>query len=130
MTEYDNTNKGAAFAPKEEQTLILTGSVQDDKENKSRIAIIKDTDHKGKDVLSVYERVGVLYQNESDTGGNALAPDYSGPYKQNLRMAGWRNSSESAGNYLSLKISEKQTNQQQAAPAPQVNNELADSAPF
>jgi len=130
MTEYDNTNKGAAFAPKEEQTLILTGSVQDDKENKSRIAIIKDTDHKGKDVLSVYERVGVLYQNESDTGGNALAPDYSGPYKQNLRMAGWRNSSESAGNYLSLKISEKQGGQQQAAPAPQAENTLSDNVPF
>jgi len=127
MAEYDNSNKGAAFAPKEEQTLILTGSVQDDKQNKNRIAIIKDTDHQGKDVLSVYERVGVLYNNESDTGG---APDYSGPYKQNLRMAGWRNTSESAGNYLSLKISEKQNSQQQAAPAPEVNNELADSAPF
>lgn len=127
MTEYDNSNKGAAFAPKEEQTLILTGSVQDDKQNKNRIAIIKDTDHQGKDVLSVYERVGVLYQNESDTGG---APDYSGPYKQNLRMAGWRNVSESAGNYLSLKISEKQNSQQQATPTPQVDNELADSAPF
>lgn len=127
MTEYDNSNKGAAFAPKEEQTLILTGSVQDDKQNKNRIAIVKDTDHQGKDVLSVYERVGVLYQNESDTGG---APDYSGPYKQNLRMAGWRNVSESAGNYLSLKISEKQNNQQQTTPTPQVDNELADSAPF
>jgi uncharacterized protein (DUF736 family) len=127
MTEYDNSNKGAAFAPKEEQTLILTGSVQDDKQNKNRIAIVKDTDHQGKDVLSVYERVGVLYQNESDTGG---APDYSGPYKQNLRMAGWRNVSESAGNYLSLKISEKQNSQQQATPTPQVDNELADSAPF
>lgn len=127
MTEYDNTNKGAAFAPKAEQTLILTGSVQDDKENKSRIAIIKDTDHQGKDVLSVYERVGVLYANDSDTGG---APDYSGPYKQNLRMAGWRNESETAGNYLSLKISEKQSNQQQAAPQPKAENTLSDNVPF
>lgn len=104
MADYDNKNKGAVFAPKEEQIMILSGSITDANDNKERVIVVKDRDHQGNDILAIYERVGLMYRNEDAEGSQ---PAYSGPYKQGLRLAGWKNSSDTAGDYMSLKISEK-----------------------
>ena len=86
--DYDNTNRGAAHAPFESQNLLLTGKLDKDGNNK-QVAIIQDKDQQGRDVLVVFERVGVMYGNEDATDDNKQ-PHYSGPIDDNHRIAGWR----------------------------------------
>ena len=61
--DYDNTNRGAAFPPMDKQTLILTGNlhIEDDKK---QIAIVKDEDQQGREVLVIYQRIGCMYGNK------------------------------------------------------------------
>jgi len=107
--DYDNTNRGAAFPPMDKQTLILTGNlhIEDDKK---QIAIVKDEDQQGREVLVVYQRIGCMYGNkDSDDSNNQ--PHYSGPINDNHRVAAWRKKTEGGSKYLSLKRSEKYTPQ-------------------
>ena len=85
--DYDNTNRGAAHAPFESQNLLLTGKLDKDGTNK-QVAIIQDKDQQGRDVLVVFERVGVMYGNEDATDDNKQ-PHYSGPIDDNHRMSWW-----------------------------------------
>lgn len=107
--DYDNTNRGAAHAPFESQNLLLTGKLDKDGDNK-QIAIIQDTDKEGRDVLVIYERVGVMYGNK-DVDDTKKQPHYSGPIDNNHRIAGWRETDKNGKKYLSLKRSEKYTPQ-------------------
>ncbi len=104
-------NTGAAFKPKEEQSLLLTGRLDIDGQQDT-IALMKDTDYKGNAMIGVFKRIGVLYEQEDATEENKK-PQYSGSINQDKRIAAWRQHSDTAGKYLSLKISEKQ---QQSAP--------------
>tara|TARA_Y100001973_G_scaffold104200_1_gene173408 strand:- start:2347 stop:2757 length:411 start_codon:yes stop_codon:yes gene_type:complete len=103
--DYDNTNRGVARAPFESQNLLLTGKLDKDGDNK-QIAIIQDTDKEGRDVLVIYERVGVMYGNK-DADDAKKQPHYSGPIDDNHRIAGWRETDNSGKKYLSLRRSEK-----------------------
>lgn len=107
--EYDNTNRGAAFPPRPEQIMILTGKMNmrgDD----MNVVLVKDTDHKGQPIIGVYERVGVLYANDEKTGDRD--PDYKGPCK-GMRTAAWKETSKDGLKYLSTKFSEKPDGQVQ-----------------
>lgn len=129
--EYDNTNRGAAFPPRPEQNMILTGKMNmrgDD----MQVVLVKDTDHKGKPIIGVYERVGVLYANEEKAGDKE--PDYKGPFKD-MRAAAWKETSKDGLNYLSTKFSEKQPTgnfqqAQQPTQQPAVTEEVDDVIPF
>ena len=107
--DYDNTNRGAAHAPFESQNLLLTGKLDKDGDQK-QIAIIQDTDKEGRDVLVIYERVGVMYGNK-DADDAKKQPHYSGPIDDNHRIAGWRETDKNGKKYLSLRRSEKYTPQ-------------------
>lgn len=126
MEERDIDN-GAAFPAKDEQALILTGKLSRGGDSKP-IAIVKDTDHKGNDVLCVYERVAVMYRNEDATEQNKQ-PAYSGPCDPQRRIAGWYQSKGDM-KYLSFKVSDRQQ-PQQVQPAPSQAAQFNDEAiPF
>jgi hypothetical protein len=119
--EYDNTNRGAGFAPRPEQNMILTGKLNlrgDD----MNVVLVKDTDHKGQPIIGVFKRVGVLFANDKKNGDND--PDYSGPI-EDMRLAAWKNTSKEGHNFLSMKASEKQ--QQSDAPQPQPQTATAEA---
>ena len=60
---YDDTNKGAAFTPFPEQSLILQGKLNVEGNDK-RVALIKGTTRDGKSIIEIYQQVGVLFDNE------------------------------------------------------------------
>lgn len=125
--EYDNTNRGAAFPPRPEQNMILTGKMNVEG-TEGQVVMVKDTDHKGKPIIGIFERVGVLYPNEDKSGEKD--PDYKGPVK-NMRGAAWKETSKDGLSYLSMKVSEKQASgSRQPAQQPAVTEEQDDVIPF
>ena len=128
--DYDNTNRGAAFPPMEQQKLLLTGSIDVDGDGKKSLAFITDTDKQDRDVFVVYQRVGVLYLNEDATLDNNQ-PAYSGPIDGNMRLAAWRAETKEGKKYLSLKREPKgQRQQKKQDDAPPKDEPLKDDIPF
>ena len=126
MADYDNTNSGAAFKPFDSQRMILQGKMNIEG-NDRKVVMVADSTRDGKNIIEVYQKVAVLFDN--DKKGNEAAPDYSGPIDEyatnkDMRIAAWKRQKD-GGNYMSMQISEKQqSNTQQAAPA------LNDNIPF
>lgn len=115
MADYDNTDSGAAFRPFETQSLILQGKVNNSGQD-LKIVLVKDQTRDGKNLIEVYEKVGVLFEN--DKNGNDKAPDYTGPIFEFRRLAAWRRMKDDKP-YMSLKISDpqrKEETQQSSTP--------------
>ena len=121
--EYDNTNRGAAFKPFDTQSMILQGKVNDDGIDR-KIVLVKDQTRDGKTIIEVFEKIGVLFEN--DKKGNDKAPDYSGPFNEFKRIAGWKKMKDGKP-YMTFNISEQQQQQQQQRP---VSVDLNDDIPF
>ena len=109
MAEYDNTNRGAAFAPFETQKLILQGKINEFG-NDHKVTLIKDQTRDGKVIIEVYQKVGVLFEN--DKRGNDAAPDYSGPFNDFNRLAAWKKMKDGKP-YMTFAVSENQSKAQQ-----------------
>jgi len=116
MAEYDDTNKGAAFAPFDDMELLLQGNV-DNGGRSTKLAIIRRTSREGKEIMEIYEKIGAIFPNDNDKKG---APDYTGSiYKtddkqspwtnpnHNKRLAGWRKIKGDKP-YMSFAISDPQ----------------------
>jgi uncharacterized protein (DUF736 family) len=106
---YDNTNTGAAFKPFDSMKMILQGKVNLEG-NDHKTVLVADTTKSGMKIIEVYQKVGVMFEN--DKRGNDNAPDYSGPMedhvaKQPMQIAGWKKQKD-GNNYLSMQISPKQ----------------------
>ena len=133
MSEYDNTNTGAGFKPFEDSKMVLQGNLDVDG-MKKEVIYVASTLKDGRKVLKVYEKFGIMFEQDKETGSNK--PDYSGPidtmYKK--AMAGWRKTSQSGVNFLSVKVSEKQTTQEDTMPNDNVQypaqDPLDDVIPF
>jgi len=128
MTDpYDNTNRGAAFAPWSEQKFILQGKINIEGVD-SQCALITAESKNGKKRIEVYQRVGVMFPNEKKEEGSN-APDYDGPLDaihEQLRIAAWRNMKDDKP-YMSFKVSMKESEQ----PQPEKTMEqLDDEVPF
>lgn len=111
MSDYDNTNKGAAFPPFESQQMILQGKVNMEGED-SNIVLVRDTTKTGKTIIGVYQRVGTLFQNDK-TAENQ--PDYTGPVELRMfnaekRIAAWKKMKDGRP-YLTMSVSDKQVKQ-------------------
>lgn len=111
MADYDDTNKGAAFAPFETQRLILQGKINDNG-RELKTVLVADQTRDGKKLIEVYEKVGVLFEN--DKKGNENAPDYTGPLGMVRRIAAWRRMKDDKP-YMTFSVSDKQ----QGGAAPQ-----------
>ncbi len=101
--EYDNTNRGAAFAPFDTQKLILQGKINVNGNDK-KINLVKDQTRGGKTIVEVYEKIGVLFEN--DKKGNDAAPDYTGPLGEMSRLAAWRKMSGDKP-YMTFSVSDQ-----------------------
>ena len=105
MTDYDNTNRGAAFKPFPEQQLILQGKLNVMGED-GQVALIMAESRDGKKRIEVFQKIGCLFPN--DKKGNAKAPDYSGPLDglhQDWKIASWKEMKDDNA-YMSLQVSE------------------------
>ena len=133
MSDYDNTNKGAAFAPFPDQKFVLSGKLNIEGIEKQCV-YIAGTTQGGKRVMRVYQELGIMFENESD---NERAPNYSGTIqdhlKEEMKIAAWKRQQENTGNnYLSISISEKQNsseyqtsnNEQQVSTSKQIEDEI------
>lgn len=126
MADYDNTNRGAAFAPFETQKLILQGKINDEGSDR-KVTFIKDATRDGKNIIEVYEKIGVLFEN--DKKGNEAAPDYTGPFSESKRLAAWRKMKDGKP-YMTFNVSEQQQ-RQQSQPVPAASIDLGgDDIPF
>ena len=120
---YDNTDRGAAFAPFDTQKLILQGKINDRGVDR-KITLVKDQTRAGKTIIEVYEKVAVLFEN--DKKGNEAAPDYTGPMGEERRIAAWRKMKDDKP-YMTFNLSD---NMQGSSSAPRVNLEMDDKIPF
>lgn len=109
--DYDNTDKGAAFAPFDTQRLILQGKINDSGKD-MKIVLIKDQTKAGKNLIEVYERVGTLFEN--DKKGNESAPDYTGPLNMFRRLAAWRRMKDGGKPYMTFSVSDQKPQDHQA----------------
>ena len=126
MAEYDDTNRGAAFPPFSTQALILQGKLNIDGRD-SKCVLVKDETKAGKKLIEVYQKIGVLFEN--DKKGNEAAPDYTGPLElpRELRLAAWRKMSNDKP-YMSMNVFEKM---QGGGAAVEVNlDKVDDEIPF
>ena len=135
MSDYDNTNKGAAFAPFPDQKFVLSGKLNIEGIEKQCV-YIAGTTQGGKRVMRVYQELGIMFENESD---NERAPNYSGTIqdhlKEEMKIAAWKRVQENtSNNYLSISISEKQNSSEyQASNNEQevsTGKEMEDEIPF
>ena len=133
MSDYDNTNKGAAFAPFPDQKFVLSGKLNIEGIEKQCV-YIAGTTQGGKRVMRVYQELGIMFENESD---NERAPNYSGTIqdhlKEEMKIAAWKRQQENTGNnYLSISISEKQTEESYRNDKQQVSTgkQMEDEIPF
>ncbi len=103
--KYDNVNRGACFPPFEDQDLILQGRINVEGQD-ANVVLVKGKTRNGAMMISIYEKTGVLFVNEKTS---EKAPDYSWPLRESLKLAGWKKVSESGTPYLSLSVSQRDT---------------------
>jgi len=126
MSDYDNTNKGAAFKPFPEMAMILQGKVDNNGINED-LVLVKTTSKDGTPRIDLYQKVGALFEN--DKGDNQNKPDYTGPYQDNLRIAAWRRTKDGSA-YMSFELSEKTNGAAQPKEDPLVKILDGDDVPF
>lgn len=126
MSQYDNTDSGAVFPPRENHKMILQGKINNGGQE-SQVAITMSTLPDGRKIMDVYEKVGTLFQNEK--GDNTNAPDYTGPIG-NRRVAAWKKQKDDMA-YMSLSISDKlQQGGNNGNSYQSSNTKIDDSIPF
>ncbi len=102
MADYDNTNTGAAFTPFPTQRLILQGKINSDGTD-MKVTCVMDETKDGSQVVEIYQKIGVLFQNE---GAKEGSPDYTGPLFDNKRLAAWKKMKDDKP-YMSFSVSDK-----------------------
>jgi hypothetical protein len=124
--QYDDTNSGVMFQPHVDQEFIGQGKINIEGQENRMIVIREKLSKDGLPTLVMYQRMGVLFNNESD---NEAAPAYSGPLDQhpNLRVAAWRGEKEGR-TYLSMRVSEKQAANDNAPSS--ATQQVEDDIPF
>lgn len=134
MAEYSNVNDGVVFPPFEDMKMILQGKMNVEGRD-SKCVVVRRVTQSGMEVMEVYEKVGVMFKNDSDKEN---APNYTGkiydtadkqlpwtePYTDK-RLAAWRRMKDGKP-YMSFNISDPQ-NKNDAQP----NNSLqGEEIPF
>ena len=122
MADYDDNNKGAAFKPFDTQRLILQGKLNDQGKD-IKVVLVKEQTKDGKNIIEVYEKVGVLFEN--DKKGNEAAPDYTGPLGMVRRIAAWKRMKDDKP-FMTFSVSDKGKPQ----PAQENNSLQDDGIPF
>lgn len=103
--QYDDTNRGAFFAPRDNNVLVGQGKLNNNGDEEYHV-IVKATLPSGKVIREVYKKVGILFENESQ---NPKAPHLSGDY-EDRRLAVWFATSQAGNDYMDAKVSDKTAN--------------------
>ena len=122
MSQYDNTDSGAVFPPRDNHQMILSGKANNNGKD-SQVIVTKSTLPDGRVIMDIYEKTGTLFPNEKKTSDKAH--DYTGPVGTR-RVAAWRKSKDNM-NYMSLSFSDKMEG---GAPNGQQQQPVDDSIPF
>jgi len=68
-----------------------------------KVTCVMDETKDGKQIIEIYQKVGVLFQNEGMKEG---APDYTGPLFDDKRLAAWKKMKDEKP-YMSFSVSDK-----------------------
>ena len=120
--QYDDTNRGAAFTPFPTQQMILQGKLNVEGADK-KVMLVRDQTRDGKQIIEIYEKAGTFFEN--DKKGNESAPDYSGPFGDSKRLAGWKKMKDGKP-YMSFQVSDKMS----GSAAPTTDPLQGDDIPF
>jgi len=102
MSQYDNTDSGAVFPPRDNHKMILQGKANNNG-NESQMIVTMSTLPDGRKIMDVYEKTGTLFPNQKKTSDSA--PDYTGPIGTR-RIAAWKKTKDNLS-YMSLSFSDK-----------------------
>ena len=106
--EYDNTDRGAAFPPRQNQKLIYQGSGQFG-EKEVKLVFISDISQNSVPYTEVYQKVGVIFKNKYKEPTDNK-PHFTGKIESvEKEIACWKTTKQDTGmEYLQWKIKEPQ----------------------
>jgi hypothetical protein len=100
--QYDDTDRGAMFPPRENNVLVGQGKLNSNGVEEYHV-MVKATLPSGKIIREIYKKVGVLFENDN---ANPKAPHLSGDY-EDRRLAVWFATSQAGKDYMDLKVGDK-----------------------
>ena len=111
MSDYDDTDKGVLWKPRTDQVLRAIGKVNNKGEEKNTLLMACQT-QKGEKYYELYQKVSPIYIKEADANPNA--PDFSGPFGEDRRIAFWVNEfpqghAQEGTKYLKASVTDKMT---------------------
>jgi len=127
MSEYDDTNTGAAFPPYDTEKMLLTGKLNIEGRDND-LMIVATTAKSGKKMLKLFSKIGVMFENENPTDNK---PNYSGPFDDipHLKIAGWKQEKDNK-KYLQLRISPKFQDNTEQPLNNRITADIDDEIPF
>jgi len=111
MSDYDDTDKGVLWKPRTDQVLRAIGKVNNKGEEKNTLLMACQTKD-GEKYYELYQKVSPIYIKETDANPNA--PDFSGPFGEDRRIAFWVNEfpqghAQEGTKYLKASVTDKMT---------------------
>lgn len=111
MSDYDDTDKGVLWKPRTDQVLRAIGKVNNKGEEKNTLLMACQTKD-GEKYYELYQKVSPIYIKEADAKPNA--PDFSGPFGEDRRIAFWVNEfpqghAQEGTKYLKASVTDKMT---------------------
>ena len=111
MSDYDDTDKGVLWKPRTDQVLRAIGKVNNKGEEKNTLLMACQTKD-GEKYYELYQKVSPIYIKETDANPNA--PDFSGPFGEDRRIALWVNEfpqghAQEGTKYLKALVTDKMT---------------------
>ena len=111
MSDYDDTDKGVLWKPRTDQVLRAIGKVNNKGEENNTLLMACQTKD-GEKYYELYQKVSPIYIKEADANPNA--PDFSGPFGEDRRIAFWVNEfpqghAQEGTKYLKALVTDKMT---------------------
>ena len=111
MSDYDDTDKGVLWKPRTDQVLRAIGKVNNKGEENNTLLMACQTKD-GEKYYELYQKVSPIYIRDADANPNA--PDFSGPFGEDRRIAFWVNEfpqghDQEGTKYLKASVTDKMT---------------------
>ena len=111
MSDYDDTDKGVLWKPRTDQVLRAIGKVNNKGEENNTLLMACQTKD-GEKYYELYQKVSPIYIRDADANPNA--PDFSGPFGEDRRIALWVNEfpqghAQEGTKYLKALVTDKKT---------------------
>ena len=111
MSDYDDTDIGVLWKPRTDQVLRAIGKVNNKGEENNTLLMACQTKD-GEKYYELYQKVSPIYIRDADANPNA--PDFSGPFGEDRRIALWVNEfpqghAQEGTKYLKALVTDKMT---------------------